>query len=44
MDLKIAFLNDDIDEMLYMMHPENFELGDLKNMVSRLRKSIYGLK
>ena len=42
MDVKTAFLNGDIDETIYMVQPENFVLGDPKNMVCRLRKSIYG--
>ena len=44
MDVKTAFLNGDIDEMIYMVQPENFVSGDPKNMVCKLRKSIYGLK
>ncbi|KAK4404157.1 Retrovirus-related Pol polyprotein from transposon TNT 1-94 [Sesamum angolense] len=44
MDLETTFLNGDIDEMIIMMQPENFVSGDPKNMVCRLKKSIYGLK
>ncbi|CAM8910960.1 unnamed protein product [Rhodiola kirilowii] len=44
MDVKTTFLNGDIDEVINLVHPENFECGDSKNMVSKLRKSIYGLK
>ena len=44
MDVKTAFLNGDIDETIYMVQPENFELGNPKNLVCRLKKSIYGLK
>ncbi|CAM8900416.1 unnamed protein product [Rhodiola kirilowii] len=44
MDVKTGFLNGDIDEVIYMVQPENFECGDSKNMVCKLRKSIYGLK
>ncbi|KZV51821.1 hypothetical protein F511_11198 [Dorcoceras hygrometricum] len=44
MDVKTAFLNGDIDEIIYMVQPENFVLGDPKNMVCKLKKSIYGLK
>jgi len=44
MDVKTAFLNDNIDEKIYMVQPENFVLGDPKNMVCKLTKSIYGLK
>lgn len=44
MDVKTAFLNGDIDETIYMVQPENFVIGDPKQMVCRLKKSIYGLK
>ena len=44
MDVKIAFLNSDIDETIYMVQPENFVSGDTKRMVYKLKKSIYGLK
>ena len=44
MDVKMVFLNGDIDETIYMVEPENFVLGDPKNMVCKLKKSIYGLK
>ncbi|CAM8928954.1 unnamed protein product [Rhodiola kirilowii] len=40
MDVKTTFLNGDIDEVIYMVQPENFERGDSKNMVCKLRKSI----
>ena len=44
MDVKTAFLNGDIDETIYMVQPENFVSGDAKQMVCKLKKSIYGLK
>ena len=44
MDVKTAFLNGDIEETIYMLQPENFMFGDPKNMVCKLKKSIYGLK
>ena len=44
MDVKTAFLNGDIDETIYMVQPENVVSGDLKNMVCKLKKSIYGVK
>ena len=44
MEIKIVFLNSDIDKKIYMVQPENFMLGDAKNMVYKLKKSIYGLK
>ena len=44
MDVKTAFLNGDIDETIYMVQLKNFELGNPKHLVCRLKKSIYGLK
>lgn len=44
MDVKTAFLNGDIEEDVYMVQPEYFESGDSKDMVCKLKKSIYGLK
>lgn len=44
MDVKTAFLNGDVDETIYMVQPENFVSEDTKQLVCKLRKSIYGLK
>ena len=44
MDVKTTFLNGDIDETIYMVQPKNFEFGNPKHLVCRLKKSIYGLK
>ena len=44
LDVKIAFLNGDIEETIYMMQPENFESKESKHLVCKLKKSIYGLK
>ena len=44
MDVKTAFLNGNIDEIIYMEQPENFVSGDSKKMVCKLTKSICGLK
>ena len=44
MDVKTVFLNGDIDETIYMVQPENFVLGEAKQMVCKLKESIYGLK
>ena len=43
-NVKTAFLNGDIDETIYVMQLENFVSGDPKNMVCKLKKSIYRLK
>ncbi|RDX64212.1 hypothetical protein CR513_57263, partial [Mucuna pruriens] len=44
MDIKTMFLNGDINEMIYMVQPENLVSNESKSMVSKLNKSIYGLK
>jgi Reverse transcriptase (RNA-dependent DNA polymerase) len=44
MDVKTTFLNDNIDETIYMKQPKNFVTGDPKYMVCQLKKSMYGLK
>ena len=44
MDVKTAFLNGNIDETIYMVQPENFESNDSKQLVCKLKRSIYGLK
>jgi len=38
MDVKTAFLSGDIDEIIYMVQPENFVFGDPKNMVCKIKK------
>ena len=40
MDMKITFLNGDIEETIYMMQPENFESKESKYLVCKLKKSI----
>ena len=40
----MSFLNGDIDEIIYMMQPENFVSTDAKQIVCKLKKSIYGFK
>lgn len=44
MDIKTAFLNGEVDEIIYMMQLENFKSKDSKHPVCRLKKFIYGLK
>ena len=43
-DVKTAFLNTNIDKTIYMVKHKNFILGDSKQMVYELKKSISGLK
>ena len=44
MDVKIAFLNGSLDETIYMVQPEGFIVKGQEKKVSKLQKSIYGLK
>ena len=44
LDIKIAFLNGDLHEEIYVNQPEGFEMPDKEHMVCRLRKALYGLK
>ncbi|GBM33748.1 Retrovirus-related Pol polyprotein from transposon TNT 1-94 [Araneus ventricosus] len=42
MDVKTAFLNGDLDEVVYMSQPQGYDDGTRK--VCKLKKSLYGLK
>ena len=44
MDVKTTFLNGNIDETIYMVQQKKFVLGDLKDLICKLTKSIYGIK
>src|SRR6516162_5228628 len=44
MDMKIAFLNGNLVEDVYMMQPEGFIVPENANKVCKLQRSIYGLK
>ena len=41
MDVKTAFLNGNIDEIIYMVQPENFESNDSKQLVCKLKVHIW---
>ena len=43
LDVKTAFLNGDLEEVIYMQQPPGFEQGGPR-IVCLLRKSLYGLK
>ena len=44
MDAKFAFLNRELEEEVYIEHPEGFILSENRNYVCKLRKELYGLK
>ena len=44
MDVKSAFLNGDLDDMIFMKQPEGFVDENNPDQVCRLNRSIYGLK
>jgi hypothetical protein len=44
MDVKTTFLNEELDDEIYMDQPEGFVADGQENKVCRLLKSLYGLK
>ena len=44
MDVKTTFLYSDLEEEIYMMQPQGFEVRGKEKMVCKLQKSLYGLK
>jgi hypothetical protein len=44
MDVKIAFLNGELDEQIYMEHPDGFVVDGREGKVFKLLKCLYGLK
>jgi hypothetical protein len=44
MDVKTTFLNEELDEEIYMEQPAGFVANGQEGMVCKLLKSLYGLK
>ena len=44
MDVKTTFLNDELEEEIYMDQPKGFVIHRQENKVCKLDKSFYGLK
>lgn len=44
LDVKTTFLHGDLDENIYMVQPEGFQIAGKENLVCKLTKSLYGLK
>jgi hypothetical protein len=44
MDVKLAFLNGELEEELYIEQPEGFQLSENAYYVCKLKKALYGLK
>jgi hypothetical protein len=44
MDVKTAFLNEVVEEEVYVEKLDGFEVGSRETCVCRLRRALYGLK
>ncbi|KAI0494762.1 hypothetical protein KFK09_024905 [Dendrobium nobile] len=44
LDVKIAFLHGELEDVIYMVQPEGFVVEGIEDHVCRLKKFIYGLK
>lgn len=44
LDVKTAFLNDELREDIFILQPEGFEIKGHEDKVYKLKRSLYGLK
>ena len=44
MDVKLAFLNGELEEEVYIEQPEGFQLSENEDYVCRFKRDLYGLK
>jgi hypothetical protein len=44
MDVKTTFLHEDLQEEIYRKQPEVYDVKGKKELVCKLKKSLYGLK
>jgi hypothetical protein len=44
MDVKLVFLNGEIEEEVYIEQPKGFQLSENADYLCKLKKSLYGLK
>jgi hypothetical protein len=44
MDVKTTFLHGDLEEEIFMKQPEGYAMKGKKELVCKLKKSLYGLK
>ena len=44
MDVKLSFLNGELEEEVYIEKPERFQLSENAYYVCKLNKALYGLK
>ena len=44
MDVKMTFLNGNLEEDFYMKQPEGFSSSEGEHLVCKLNEAIYGLK